>query len=136
MTLRGRGIREPPQSSTWKPTSFLFGGQDHLVLTSSLSLVCLFFFLETSTDRKVPVPLRGRLIPERVGVGSLLKSALWKVTADGEPSLHLSAVAEHWLVTAPLSPQHFSLRTSRSAPQSSPTSRPASQWQRHEPKDH
>lgn len=87
---------------------FCVGARPLVVLTSFLSQSCpLFFPLGTSTDYEVPVPLRAQLIPERVDVGSSLRSALWKETV--ESLLIGSALLQNtcWPTPSFLSPQQM-----------------------------
>ncbi|XP_050005778.1 alpha-fetoprotein-like isoform X7 [Alexandromys fortis] len=83
----------------------------------------------TPTDQEVPVPLRGRLIPEYADVGS----PTWKITVDQVVSPRPSVGAERWPVhTIFPFPLTNGILTPRRTPQNSTTTGFASQeqWQR------
>ncbi|KAH0508856.1 Alpha-fetoprotein, partial [Microtus ochrogaster] len=83
----------------------------------------------TPTDQEVPVPLRGRLIPESDDVGS----PTWKITVDQGISRRPSVGAERWPVHIIFPfPLTNGILTPRPAPQNSTITSFASQeqWQR------
>lgn len=89
----------------------------------------VYFSLGTPTDQEVPVPLRGRLIPESADVGS----PTWKITVHQVISHRPSVGAEHWPVhTIFPFPLTNGILTPRPAPQNSTITSFASQeqWQR------